>query len=76
MNPRSRKSIAAFYGALSVSTPASRSLCASPVLRAGGGHRVFGFCDAHIETLTTKAFTDYHDLEVLRYWNRDDLPHP
>ncbi len=41
-----------------------------------GGHWVVGFCDAHIETLTTKAFTDYHDPEVLRHWNRDDLPHP
>src|SRR6266481_2190460 len=34
MNPRSRKSLAAFYGALSVSIPAARGLCASPVLRA------------------------------------------
>jgi len=39
------------------------------------GRWVVGFCDAHIETLTTRAFTDYHDSEVLRHWNRDDSSH-
>lgn len=39
------------------------------------GRWVVGFCDAHIETLNTKKFTDYNDPEVLRHWNRDDQAH-
>lgn len=45
------------------------------IAKRHSGRWVVGFCDAHVETLTTKAFTDSHNPDVLRHWNRDDLAH-
>ncbi|HWW03229.1 MAG TPA: DUF1559 domain-containing protein [Candidatus Acidoferrum sp.] len=45
------------------------------IRRRHGGHWVVDYCDGHVETLTTQAFTDHHDPEVLKHWNRDNLPH-
>ena len=33
------------------------------------------FCDAHVQSFTTKGAFDYHSDAVLQRWNRDHLPH-
>jgi prepilin-type processing-associated H-X9-DG protein/prepilin-type N-terminal cleavage/methylation domain-containing protein len=33
------------------------------------------FCDGHIESLAPKPFADPHDDNVVKRWNRDNLPH-
>jgi prepilin-type N-terminal cleavage/methylation domain-containing protein len=48
---------------------------ARAITRRHGARWVVNFADAHVETLTTRDFTDHHNPEVLRHWNRDDQPH-
>ncbi len=49
-------------------------LWASEQRRHGGRWNVV-FCDGHVETLKTKGLFDATDNEVLRRWNKDNLPH-
>lgn len=55
-------------------TPASAGAVAKRHQRHGGRWNVL-FCDGHIENLKTKSLFDYHQDDVLKQWNYDNLPH-
>ena len=55
-------------------TPANAAALAKRHTRHAGRWNVL-FCDGHVENLKTRSLFDYHQDEVLRRWNYDNLPH-
>ena len=55
-------------------TPANAAALAKRHQRHAGRWNVL-FCDGHVENPRTRDLFDYHQDEVLKRWNYDNLPH-